>query len=694
MIRWIPYVFVRIAFFFIAGILLGIFFPDLLPEKVIWIVCAGLFLMYSVCVYLQRRSGKLTITGLIGVGTVFIAGYSHVLLQTDSRKPDHILQINKPLEFYKATIIRSPDKKDKTWKFEAQIDAIKSKGGWEKCIGKVILYFPRKDSVSPYRYGDVLLIRGSPQQVPAPANPEEFDYRQFLAFKNIYCQDFLKNGDVKWIAHNPLSFVMDQAYSSRVWCDATLKRYVKGDREQAIASALVLGVNDGLDNELLSAYAGTGTLHVLSVSGLHVSIIYLIIVFLLRPFRKLKSGKFILAFFSVLILWGYAFITGLSPSVLRAVTMFSFVAVARPWNQRTNIYNTLAISAFFLLLYDPFLIMSVGFQLSYLAVLGIVYIQPGLYDLWEPNYKIVNEVWKVTTVSIAAQVATSALGLLYFHQFPNYFLLSNLLVIPESFGVLIVGLGVLVFNFIEPVAHVLGILLQCIIKVMNITVFTIESFPFSLIDGVYINSFQCVLLMLFMLMIILSFKQKKFNYIVAGASFMVIFSGIQWMAFYRQINIQKIAVYNVQGHSAFDLIDARQTYFFADSVLINDKKKITFHISPNRILHGVTIVQDGKSQLFRKKFTGCNLTRWKGKNILYIADRIFDFPEQLHIDYCIIANDAVKDLEKIRERLNFAKLILDSSNTFHFSSKIMMQARKLNINIHSVLHHGAFVASL
>ena len=171
--------------------------------------------------------------------------------------------------------------------------------------------------------------------------------------------------------------------------------------------------------------------------------------------------------------------------------MFSFVALAIPAGRRTNIYNTLAASAFFILWYDPFLIMSVGFQLSYIAVLGIVYMQPALYNLWEPTNRLWDEVWKITCVSIAAQLATLPLGLLYFHQFPNYFLLSNLFVIPGSFVVLILGILILVVNVISPIASFLGMLLEWTIKALNVIVFTIEDFPFSLIENVYITTFQC-----------------------------------------------------------------------------------------------------------------------------------------------------------------------------------------------------------
>ncbi len=174
--------------------------------------------------------------------------------------------------------------------------------------------------------------------------------------------------------HAPPSQIMNAASCVRRWAEGVIQAYVPGKQEQAIAIALVLGVTDGLDPELVQAYASTGTLHVLAVSGLHISILYVIVMGLLRPLRRLPLAysRRVPVVLGVLILWGYAFITGLSPSVLRAVIMFSLMAIARLRRQPANIYNILWASAFLLLLYDPYNLVSVGFQLSYLAVLGIV----------------------------------------------------------------------------------------------------------------------------------------------------------------------------------------------------------------------------------------------------------------------------------------------------------------------------------
>lgn len=145
----------------------------------------------------------------------------------------------------------------------------------------------------------------------------------------------------------------------------------------------------------------------------------------------------------LLCLWSYAFITSLSPSVMRAVTMFSFIAIANVMQRQTNIYNTLAASAFLLLILEPNMVFEVGFQLSYLAVLGIVSIYPIVYPLFVFKSKWTDTLWQLNCVSIAALIATFPLGIFYFHQFPNYFLVANILVLPLIPFIIYFGLSFL-----------------------------------------------------------------------------------------------------------------------------------------------------------------------------------------------------------------------------------------------------------
>lgn len=695
MFSWTPYAFVRIVLFFIAGILAGVYFPSGISISLAWISFALLSFVFMAMAILRSRERMKTFNpGIVGLLAVFFAGYIQVYHSTDYRKKDHILHDSDTIRYYQARVMNQAQEKPNSWKIEVSIQRVQHNNrDWHQRSGKVLLYFSKGAFDTPYQYGDVLLIKGSPRLLTEPANPGEFDYKRFLTFRKIYHQHFLRDGDALLLRHQPSSVIMDYSIRARIKAEEALQRNVTGEREQATASALVLGVTDGLDNDLIGAYAATGSLHVLSVSGLHIGIIYWLILLVLRPLNKTTSGRWILAIVSILVLWGYAFVTGLSPSVLRAVTMFSFVALARPWGQRTNIYNTLAASAFCLLLYEPYLIMSVGFQLSYLAVLGIVYLQPKLSWWWSPKSLLLENIWQITCVSVAAQLATFALGLLYFHQFPVYFLFSNLFVIPASFVVLVVGISVILLNFIPWVAGILGFVLEWTIRILNFGVFKMEALPFSLIDNIHITTFQCWLLMGAILFALFLFHRKKFSGAIAAAICVILFSMAQWYHFKTAVDEQKITIYKVAGHSAWDILSRGHVYFFTDSGLARDFERVRFHIRPNRLQSGVRTIYIGDQQDFTRSFAGCRLVLWKGVKILQIQEREFLFPKGVEVDYLIIGKNAIKDITAISS-IKFKKLILDSSNSVFLVEKILKEAKEQPWDVYSVLHQGAFTAKL
>lgn len=694
MFSWTPFPFVRLVLFFCAGILLGIYLPDILPIDLIKILFGIVGVLFISVSYL-RSKGKLRSLnpGVVGLFVVFLAGYIQVYNSTDYRKPNHFIHVTDPISYYKAVVTKQAQEKKSSWKIEAKVVAVQHGNLWEARTGNVLLYFSKEVYGKPYQYGDVLLLKGSPQIINEPANPGEFDYKRFLTFRKIYHQHFLKDGDVQQIGNEPPSSIIDYSIRARVWADEALKKNINGEREQATASALVLGVTDGLDNDLLSAYSATGSLHVLSVSGLHVGIIYWLILLVLKPLNKSISGKWTLAIFSIVVLWAYAFVTGLSPSVLRAVTMFSCVAIARPWSKRTNIYNTLAVSAFCLLLYEPYLMMSVGFQLSFLAVIGIVYLQPVFARWWEPKNWLWDNIWQITCVSIAAQIATFALGLLYFHQFPVYFLLSNLFVIPASFVVLVLGIVLVAVSAVQPLAGFVGFLLEWSIRILNYGVFEMEALPFSLIDRVYITTFQCWLLILVILLTVALFEFRKFSTVIVISFCVIVFGFTRWFHFDKEIDTQRFTVYKVSGHSALDIIDRGQAYFFTDSILLKDDEGIRFHISPNRLQRGVTNVYTGDQLRFSKNFPGCRLILKNGITILQIVDKGFSFPQNINLDYIVVGNNAIRNFQDISS-LKCEKLILDSSNSFYFASRMLKEAKQASVNVHSVLHQGAFETKL
>ncbi|GHN02801.1 hypothetical protein WSM22_42900 [Cytophagales bacterium WSM2-2] len=463
-----------------------------------------------------------------------------------------------------------------------------------------------------------------------------------------------------------------------------IKQFVHGQDEQGIAMGLVLGVTDGIDNELQSAYAASGAMHVLAVSGMHIGIIYAIILFLFKPLDKFKGSKWIVAIVSLVCLWTFSFVTGNSPSVLRAVTMFSFIAFARPFGKRTNIYNTLAASVFVLLIYNPYLIMSVGFQLSYLAVLGIVYLQRPLYNLWDINNFIGDWVWQITCVSLAAQVATFALGLLFFHQFPTYFLISNLFVIPLSSLVLVVGIFLLAVNFISPLASLTGWILEWMIKALNWIVFKTEALPVSLINNIHISILQCWILMGILLSLILLFEFRSIRWLYLAFGLAVLFTFIQWTHFSKEVDQKQFIVYSIGGHQAFEFIDRGNSYFRIDSLMEKDPDRVRFHIQPNRVIHGITF--SGSEVPFVLEQRGVTYFNWQNELVAWIDNKNDRFPFNTAIDLLLVSQNSLS--KKQLAQLNVKKIIFDGSNSRKY---VEMMKSGTSRPIQFVLLEGAFI---
>ncbi|MBX2954953.1 MAG: ComEC family competence protein [Cyclobacteriaceae bacterium] len=692
MFFWTPYTFVRIVSFFIAGILLGIYQPDFLPEHFALPALVGSVVLYFFLSWKLTSDFKPFGTGLVGLLAIFLAGYVNTMFNTDSRRPDHLNHVVESVEKYSVVITGYAEEKEKSWKVEGVIQQYHNGAEWKNGYAKVLLYLSRKDFEKPFSYGDRLLINGSPQELQGPANPGEFNYKRFLTFRKIYHQHFLRSSQVHYIENTPPSIIVAYSFHVRRWAENVLSKHITGEQERSVAAALILGVKDGLDNDLVQAYASSGAMHVLAVSGLHVGIIYLILSFVLKPLHKWRYGKWVLAVISIFVLWSYAFVTGLSPSVLRAVTMFSVIAISRPLNYRTNIYNTLAVAAFILLVWEPYLIMSVGFQLSFLAVIGIVYIQPKLYWLWQPPNFFFDKVWQITCVSIAAQMATCSLGLLYFHQFPLYFLFSNLFVIPGAFISLLLGVLLLVVSGVEPVALVVGSVLEFILWLLNYLVFSVEQLPYSLINNIYITTFQSWLLMGILVSALLLLQYRRFAFVMALFFSGFTFGLVHWYHYREDVNHEKFVVYRVAGQSAMEWMTNGQSFFIADSTLMSDRDRMRFHIRPNRLISGVHRVHTNEIP-FMSQQDGARLFAWKNQLILQIITDNFFFPEGMEVDYIVLSGNSIQDISKLTQ-LTCKQFIIDSSNSIFTATKIMKQAEEFNLPVYSVLHQGAFITKL
>jgi competence protein ComEC len=677
---------VRIAGFFAGGVVTGVLFPAAIPIPAVLALIALFALAFFVLKFSLKENKLPLVIGLLSLAVIFLLGYARLFFFNDLRKANHFSKVRGSIEAYEAIVRSVPEEKEKSWKVEIEVKSVKT-SDWKPAVGKLLLYVS-KQSVSKisWHYGDRILVKGTPEELKAPANPGEFDFKRFMQFRNISHQQFVRQGAVKFIAPVSRKGFLYYSQEARSWSMKKLSELVHGENERAIAIALVLGVTEGIDDDLLNAYAASGAMHVLAVSGMHVGIIYAILLFLFKPIESYKQSRWIVAIVSLVLLWAFAFVTGLSPSVLRAVTMFSFIAVARPFGKRTNIYNTLASSVLVLLTYNPYLILSVGFQLSYLAVLGIVYLQPPLSNLWEIENRVGNWIWQITCVSLSAQAATLALSLLYFHQFPTYFLISNLFIIPLSTLVLLVGILLLLVSAISPLASLTGMVLEWLIKALNWIVFKTESLPMSLIDNLYINAFQGGLLFGILLSILRMIESKSIRWFYVLVVCVVMFSWAQWHHFVTSVNQSQLIVYSISNHSAVDWIDRGHLYFEADSVLKTDGQGIRFHIQPNRLAHGV---RDGRGFPMERILKGIKLLRIKNKTLAWIQNKGVKLPDHFKFDYLIVSRNSLtrEEIKKIKGVM----LILDKTNSARYVNSVVEWTSGNKGSVYSIAEKGAFI---
>ncbi len=503
-----------------------------------------------------------------------LLGAASVQSTFDLKKSNYFFQPGKQL--YQVYVNKPPEEKEKSIKLD--VDVIGR--NFEQTIGKSIVYLQKSDKAKALKYGDIVLLNTNFNTIKTSGNPEAFDYEDFLKKAHIYHQNYTDSLSWKKIGHNG-NFVFDFTYRFRAYLEDLIDQSTLKVKNKTIAKALLLGQKEDLDKDTLRTYSSAGAMHVLAVSGLHVGIIMLILMFVFKPIKLIKFGPTLYVGIIVFCLWFYAFVTGLSPSVFRSALMFSFVVIGRELQRETSIYQSILVSAFILVIIDPLVIFKVGFQLSYLAVLGIVYIQPKIYNLVYIKYKWLDYIWQITCVSIAAQIATFPLGLYYFHQFPNYFFISNLLVIPLAGLILVFGLSFFVLFKIPILNDVLITILDGLLTALNYSVEKVEQIPYSIIWGISISWYETIIIYISLFFLVFAFSLRKVNYLIFGGLSSAVLLALLIYNSHQISNQNQLVIYNVKNEIALDVFYGRNNYFVSSQSFYQNQNQLLFNVQHN-----------------------------------------------------------------------------------------------------------------
>ncbi|WKD85995.1 ComE operon protein 3 [Polaribacter huanghezhanensis] len=523
--------------------------------------------------------------------------------------------------------------------------------GNQKTVGTILLNVQRDSLQRTANIGDVFLFKSELSEVQKPLNPYQFDYKKYLEKLGVYNQVFLIN----------TAFIVKESNENSIYKIAEnirakiekelIENGFKGE-ELAVIEALILGQRNDISKDVLEEYTNAGAIHILAVSGLHVGIILLILTFLLKPLEQLKNGKTIKTFLIVLLLWFFAVIAGLSASVVRAVTMFTGIAIGMTFHRKTLIQHTLITSMFVLLLCKPMFLFDVGFQLSYLAVFSIVTIQPKLYQLWKPTRFLTDKFWQLFTVSIAAQLGVLPVSLFYFHQFPGLFMLSNLVIIPFIGIILMLGILVIVLALFQILPTFLADLYMFIISLMNQFVSWISIQESFLIEDI---SFSFLLLLMSYGCLIFGFmyvERKTYKSTVLFLSFVILFQG---SVFYEKKQVEITNEFVIFNKSRKTIIGENKNgnlkiHHDLDSVSV----KMLGLIKDYKVGKKVTTIE------FKNQFA--NSYQFK-KEIFILVDSlgVYQIGKKLNPIVLLIQSPKI-NLERLIENIQPKQIIADASN--------------------------------
>ncbi len=689
---WKKAPFVRLLIPVIAGIILQ-FYLNLTIALIIFsgIGAGVLLLLFSFLPAALRFRFKM-IPGIL-LSLLLILSVSAVLWQKDARNDVRWYgKYKSKNNFLVATITEPLQQKAKSFKTIVTADAIIENGREIKTNGKFLVYFSKDSASKNLKYGDRIIVNKVLSPIPNSGNPASFDYARYCAFRQLYQQVFLKENEWILLPSKNRSFWASLIFSIRAKTVNILEKYLGKNDESSIAKALLIGYKVDLDKDLVQAYSNAGVVHIIAISGLHIGIIYGVLFWIFSVLPFTRKSKHLRLLFVLAGLWLFALITGASPSVVRAALMFTFIIIGSVFNKKGSVYNSIATSAFFLLCYNPFLLWEVGFQLSYLAVIGIVMAQKPISNWLYFKNKLLQKGWQIIAVSLSAQLFTFPLCLYYFHQLPLLFLLSNLVAIPVTFFILCGCLILIILSPFHILAFYVAKIIYGLIWFLNHSVLFFDSIPYSVWTGVSISVIETFLLYLFISCFVFSFNQKDkkaFKFSIAFLLCFFIFKNFQDWNLYQQ---KKIIVYNISRHKALEFIDRNKYFFCGDESVVNDRLLNTYNLKPAHIAFQLEKTSSSPAPLFSKD----HFFQFYNARIVMIDSSFNNFQphEKMSINYILISKNPRIKISQLAENFDCNNYIFDASNSSWKIEQWKKECEELHLHFHSVPEQGALVINL
>ena len=661
----------KITIWFLFGILFCYYCKPSLDIAISVFIVA--IIVFTILYFLIKRNKRFTT--FFGINTYFISfviGILTLLLHTNSLQKSNYIHCKKAFETPQIITFTLREKL-KSNAYNDRFIAIINNIDGGNYSGKIIVNI-QKDSLKNLIIGNVIKVKTVLQQNSSTKNPNQFDYGKYLANKQIYAQ----------IYTNKTEIVINKNLKKDIWYYSgrlhsrivrNLEKANFNNEEMNVALALILGQQQDISSDIIQDYQYSGATHILSVSGLHVGFIMLFINFILKPIPNTRKGSLIKLISILLSLSAFAIISGLSPSVLRSVVMFSFLAIGNHLRRSGSIYHTLLVSMLLILLCEPYFLFDVGFQLSYLALFFIVWLQPLLKQIWTPKNKIQTTIWNALTVSFAAQIGTLPLCLYYFHQFPGLFFVTNIIIIPILSFIMIAGIIVMILAiFMSPPVIIIEVFEKSI-YLLNKTIHIVASFEWFVIRDISFNFYYLLTFYIFIISAIVWSKKPNYNQF-AFLLITIVLLQLSFIYTKKEIeNTNELIVYNTKKNTLLSERTGKKITLFTNDTL-----------SKNSILNAYLVGNFGKLSSTNKIK---NVLYFNGKKIS-IIDSSGIYETRIQPDILILTQSPKINLDRILENLHPKIIIADASNSYSIQKTWKYTCLKKNIPFHATSEKGYY----
>lgn len=661
------------------GFLFGILLCRIVSLNPVFVFCSlalVIIALFIFSIYGQKNNYYKKLFGSFILLVSFLIGISTALIHKENLNPYHYTNQISDYEKVHNMDLLLVEKLKNTQKNNRYVSVLK-KLNEEKSFGKVILNITKENENKNLKIGLRLKVNGIVFKNKNPLNPNLFDYGNYLENQEIYAQVYAKPEQIKIGNYEPSLWAGFSNFREKII--SNLEHSAISKEELNVLNALILGQQQDISPDVLKDYQSAGAVHVLSVSGLHVGFILLFITFLLKPISNSGRGSLLKLLIVILALWSFAILAGLSPSIVRSVTMFSFLAIGVHLRRTVNIYHTLLVSMLLILLFKPSFLFDVGFQLSYLALFFILWLQPILSSVWIPKNKIIHYFWDIITVSFAAQIGAMPLSIYYFHQFPGLFFITNLLILPLLGIIMAAGVIAVLIAIFHTVPELIAKSIEFLVAFLNNIIHWVASFDTFVL------------------------KNISFSTAMLWCSYLVIFLIIFWVKrpSFRRLSLAFSSILLLQ---IIFIIQKKESQSKAELIIFNYKKNtiITERIGSAVIVYSNDSIQKNlDSNLLIQSYLVGNFCKTEAKkqlpNLLYfkhkkmlIIDSSCVYSKDIHPDVLVIIQSPKLNLQRLLKTYKPKEIVVDGSNYKSYVTLWEATCRKEKIPFHNTNEKGFY----